>query len=97
MKLIPLALALVCLSTSAALADTTSPAKNPNTANVKAEKFDARKQKILDHIAKRISDLQQKQQCAQAATDGKALKACFPNMGKGHHRKDNEKPSNGKL
>ncbi len=45
--------------------------------------FQTRKAEILKRISERMSELQQRQSCVQAANDRQALMACMPQQGKG--------------
>jgi len=46
-------------------------------------KFEDRKAKKLQNLEKAAAKIQQKQACAEAATDNASLDKCFPKRGKG--------------
>jgi hypothetical protein len=87
------------MSASAAMAQTaapaapaSSPAAAPAAPNDAAkekqheEKFEDRKAKALEKLAKRAAAIQEKQACVQAATDKDSLQKCFPKRGeRGEH------------
>lgn len=84
--MLPLALLLAC---GAAQAQAQSQGPAPAAASAPAPHvadFAQHKQRVLDHLQRRSQQLARIQQCAQAAQDEKALRACFPHRGHGPHR-----------
>jgi hypothetical protein len=78
-------IATALVLSSAALAQTNAPpapngqgAHNGPQGQQQEQRFEEIKARHLDHIAKRIAQLQQVQSCVQAAANPEALRACRP-------------------
>jgi hypothetical protein len=86
-----LLLIALLLTSTPALAENAPPAGGPPAARNSAgpspeqreQRFAEHKTKALERIGQHIAEMQKKQQCVQAADKPDALKACFPNRGKG--------------
>ena len=59
-----------------ALSQTNTGTHTTNGGN--SAQFQARKTKILQNISQRLTELQQRKSCVQAATNSQALSACRP-------------------
>ena len=81
-----LAMSTAAMTTTNAMADTVPTAATTATA-APAQKFETHKAAILQKIGTRVTELQQKQQCVQAATSATAMKACMPAKGEGKGKK----------
>lgn len=67
--------------------------EDATSATVEAQqgqKFEERKAEALQKLDNAAAKIQKKRECVQASTDGKSLKACFPNAGKRGGRGDRD-------
>ena len=73
-------IALLMTSASAYAADAGAPAAPPPAATAASagKDFATVKATRLQHIAEKIALYQKAQTCVQAATDSKAMEACYP-------------------
>jgi len=78
------------LTSAPVMAQDAPPTGAPAAQGASSERHEQREQKFAEHKARalerighHIAEMQKKQQCVQAADKPEALKACFPNRGKG--------------
>lgn len=71
-------LLLTSLGAAAQTTPGTGAPPPPQGGGQGAQHFEAAKARHLEHIAKHIAELQQRQACIQAAQNHEALRACMP-------------------